>query len=106
MHNERCTSGSERGQAKPVVIKLFRRACSTLPYLRLPRGFVYLSLITDAYSRKIVGWAVHETLQTEGPLTALRKALKGVLIRPESLIHHRAGGRVRPGHPVLFEGIY
>jgi len=65
---------------------------SDITYLRLPRGFTYLSLITDAYSRKIVGWAVHDTLQTEGPLSALRKALKGLNIKPESLIHHSDRG--------------
>ena len=34
---------------------------SDITYIETERGFVYLSLITDAYSRKIVGWAVGET---------------------------------------------
>ena len=36
-----------------------------ITYLPTNGKFVYLSLVTDAYSRKIVGWHVHESLQTE-----------------------------------------
>lgn len=48
---------------------------SDITYLLIARGFVYLSLITDAYSRKIVGWAVDESLGACGPLSALKMAL-------------------------------
>ncbi|MBK0014836.1 DDE-type integrase/transposase/recombinase, partial [Stenotrophomonas sp. S41] len=36
-----------------------------ITYLPTDGKFVYLSLVTDAWSRKIVGWSVNETLQTE-----------------------------------------
>jgi putative transposase len=49
---------------------------SDITYVPLLRGFAYLSLITDAYSRKIVGWAVEGSLQATGPLKALKMALK------------------------------
>lgn len=62
-----------------------------ITYLALTKGFVYLSLITDAYSRKIVGWSVHENLQTEGPLEALAKALEQ-LKGKKDLIHHSDRG--------------
>ena len=39
------------------------------------RSFAYLSLITDAYTHEIVGWALHDTLDTEGPLRALKMAI-------------------------------
>lgn len=39
--------------------------------------FVYLSLVSDAYSRKIVGWHVHPTLQTEEVAHAMKMALRG-----------------------------
>ena len=66
---------------------------SDLTYLLIARGFVYLSLITDAYSRKIVGWAVDELLGASGPLTALKMALKANKGRLHSeLIHHSDRG--------------
>jgi putative transposase len=66
---------------------------SDMTYLALPRGFVYMSLITDAYSRKIVGWSVHKSLQTEGPLLALKKAIKTIVGKKNiNLIHHSDRG--------------
>jgi transposase InsO family protein len=47
-----------------------------ITYLRLHKGFVYLFLITDAYSRKIVGWYVSNHLGIEGAIRALKMALK------------------------------
>lgn len=50
---------------------------SDITYLGLSGGsFCYLSLITDVYSRKIVGYHLHRNLQKEGPLTALQMALE------------------------------
>lgn len=48
---------------------------SDLTYLRVGSGFRYLSLITDAYSRKIVGWHLHKNLEATGPLRAVEMAL-------------------------------
>lgn len=47
---------------------------SDITYLRTSMGFSYLSLITDAYSRKIVGYALHPTLEASGCLAALKMA--------------------------------
>ncbi len=44
-------------------------------YLRLRRGFCYLSLVTDLWSRKILGYDVSPTLEAKGPLRALQMAL-------------------------------
>ncbi len=49
---------------------------SDITYIRTDEGFLYLSLITDAYSRKIVGFHAGDTLETEGCLKALEKAVK------------------------------
>ena len=65
-------------------------ACD-ITYLRTEKGFVYLSLLTDMYSRKIVGWRLSESLSIEGSLTALKKALKENPLR-RSLIHHSDRG--------------
>lgn len=61
-------------------------------YLRLSRGFCYLSLVTDLYSRKIVGYDVAPTLEAEGPIRALRTALHAVS-NPVGLIHHSDRGK-------------
>lgn len=66
---------------------------SDITYILIARGFVYLSLITDAYSRKIVGWALDESLGACGPLNALKIALKANKGRLSSdLIHHSDRG--------------
>ena len=65
---------------------------SDITYIRTGSDFSYLSLITDAYSHKIVGWAMAETLHTIGPLTALRMAVKNLQKGKESLIHHSDRG--------------
>jgi len=62
-----------------------------ITYLPTQGKFVYLSLITDAWSRKIVGWNVHDTLQTEQVAQALQMALKGRKTR-QRLIHHSDRG--------------
>jgi len=48
---------------------------SDITYLSTCAGFCYLSLITDAYSHRIVGYHVDHDLTTFGPATALRMAL-------------------------------
>lgn len=66
---------------------------SDITYIALTNGFCYLSLITDAYSRKIVGYCVHPTLQKEGPLNALQMALSQSERHPgKPLIHHSDRG--------------
>ena len=56
-------------------------------YIRTGNDFSYLSLITDAYSHQIVGWALDTTLQTKGPLAALQIGVKNLQKGKESLIH-------------------
>jgi transposase InsO family protein len=65
---------------------------SDITYIHLPkREFAYLSLVTDAYSRKIVGFYLNADLSANGPVNALKMALKGRL-SGESLIHHSDRG--------------
>ncbi len=53
---------------------------------------MYVSLVTDQYSKKIMGYHVHATLEAEGPLQALRMALKNRSHRGTRLIHHSDRG--------------
>lgn len=64
---------------------------SDITYITLKDDFAYLSLITDAYSRKIVGFYLSETLSANGCIKALQMALKN---NPQlgRLIHHSDRG--------------
>ncbi len=62
-----------------------------ITYIRTMKGFMYLALITDKWSRKIVGYHLGETLETSDALKALAMALKG-LQKGEKLIHHSDRG--------------
>ena len=64
---------------------------SDITYIHLPNGFAYLSLITDAYSRKIVGFFLSKDLTANGPLSALKMALNANQNINE-LIHHSDRG--------------
>ncbi len=64
-----------------------------ITYVETTEGVCYLSLITDAYSHKIVGWAVGPTLETVYPLEALKMALATVDEETaHNLIHHSDRG--------------
>ena len=62
-----------------------------ITYVRVKKGFVYLFLLTDVYSRKIVGWDVNESLGLEGALQSLAMAIKQCP-RTKNLIHHSDRG--------------
>lgn len=65
---------------------------SDITYIRLINGFAYLSLITDAYSHKIVGYNLRKDLAAEGCLTALEMALMNRSLPDQPLIHHSDRG--------------
>ena len=64
---------------------------SDITYIHLPNSFAYLCLITDAYSRKIVGFYLNKDLTAEGPLQALKMAIKANS-NITCLIHHSDRG--------------
>lgn len=60
-----------------------------ITYVRTRNGFAYAAFITDAYSRKIVGWAVRSNMNTESlPLEALNHALAAASGSNHELVHH------------------
>ena len=64
---------------------------SDITYIRTVKGFCYLALITDLYSRKIVGYDLSDSLELAGCLRALQKALANA--KPaDGLIHHSDRG--------------
>lgn len=64
---------------------------SDITYITLQNSFAYLSLITDAYSRKIVGFYLSKTLEASGCIKALKMALK-YNENIKGLIHHSDRG--------------
>jgi transposase InsO family protein len=67
---------------------------SDITYIQLRGCFAYLSLITDAFSRKITGYALWPTLAAEGPINALEMALDQLPVKRSemNLIHHSDRG--------------
>ncbi|MBU1374225.1 MAG: IS3 family transposase [Bacteroidetes bacterium] len=65
---------------------------SDITYLRTKTGFIYLFLITDAFSRKIVGYHLSQSLKAKGCLMALQKAIRGRIYPDRNLIHHSDRG--------------
>jgi transposase InsO family protein len=62
-----------------------------ITYVRLAVEFVYLAVILDAYSRRVIGWELDATLEDSLTLAALRMALSGRTVTPE-LVHHSDRG--------------
>lgn len=64
---------------------------SDITYIRTMQGFCYLALITDAYSRKIVGYDISDSLEMEGCKRALKMAIRQ-LGNGKELMHHSDRG--------------
>jgi putative transposase len=62
-----------------------------ITYIRLREEFVFLAVILDAFSRRVIGWALDRTMGDELTLTALRMALRHRSVLP-GLVHHSDRG--------------
>jgi putative transposase len=62
-----------------------------ITYIRLQREFVYLAAILDAFSRKVIGWALETTLAASLAITALERAMV-TRCPPPGLVHHSDRG--------------
>ena len=65
---------------------------SDITYIGTRRNPSYLSLVTDAYSKKIMGYNVSDSLSVKGALNALEMALKNRNYKKEPIIHHSDRG--------------
>ena len=65
---------------------------SDITYIPTIEGFLYLFLITDAFSRRIVGQHLADSLIAEGSLIALNKSIKLRTDKEQELIHHSDRG--------------
>jgi transposase InsO family protein len=77
------------GQMAPTAVNQLWIADIT--YLHLRAEFIYLAVVLDAYSRRVIGWALGRTLEAELAVAALRMALEERKPQP-GLVHHSDRG--------------
>jgi putative transposase len=63
-----------------------------ITYIRMNEAFVYLAVVLDGFSRRVVGWAMADHLRAELALSALTMALADRHVTPGELIHHSDQG--------------
>lgn len=79
--------------AKEIIVNATEELwVADITYIELEGRFCYLSLITDAYSRKIVGYCLSENLSANGCIEALQMALRYRTKLTPGLIHHSDRG--------------
>jgi putative transposase len=90
------TADPKASQAKDLVERQFfaegrdRLWVADITYVPTWSGFLYLAMVLDVYSRRVVGWAMETHLKTELILAALNMAL--AQRRPKTVIHHSDRG--------------
>ena len=87
-HGRKVYPNLARGLVLTGVDQLWR---ADITYIRLREEFVFLAVILDAFSRRVIGWALDRNMEDELTLTALRMALSRRSIRP-GLVHHSDRG--------------
>lgn len=65
---------------------------SDITYIKTEEGNCYLNMVTDAYSRKIVGYAIDVTMETTSMINALKMATKQKINTKANTIHHSDRG--------------
>jgi putative transposase len=76
---------------KMVLTDMDQLWVADITYIRLREEFVFLAVILDAYSRRVIGWALDRTIEDDLTLRALRMALAQRVIGP-GLVHHSDRG--------------
>lgn len=75
-----------------VLTHLDQLWVSDITYIRLGHEFVYLAVVIDAFSRKVIGWALSRRIDAALTLDALDMALAARRPEPNTLIHHSDRG--------------
>src|SRR5258708_39428499 len=76
----------------PIYPNLARRVALTALNQLWGNEFVYLAVVLDAYSRRVIGWELGRSLQVELAIGALQMALNGRNWKAGELIHHSDQG--------------
>jgi putative transposase len=93
-HGRRVYQNLARNMILTATDQLWR---ADITYIRLRDEFVFLAVILDAYSRRVIGWALDRTLEDKLTLTALRMALSRRTVQP-GLVHHSDRGSQYASH--------
>ena len=83
-----------------VVTALDQLWVADITYIQLPRGFAYLAVLLDAFSRRVIGWSLANHMMTELPLDALKMALANRTLK-SGLIHHSDRGKQYAAAPYV-----
>ncbi len=86
---------------RTVVDKPEQVWVSDITYIRTEEGNCYLNMITDAYSRKIVGYAMDDNMEASNMVKALKMALKNKQDKQSELIHHSDRGSQYCSHDYI-----
>jgi putative transposase len=87
-HTRKVYPNLARDMILTAINQLWR---ADITYIRLRDEFVFLAVILDAYSRRVIGWALDRTMEDSLTLTALRMALSRRTVEP-GLVHHSDRG--------------
>jgi transposase InsO family protein len=87
-HTRKVYPNLARDMVLTAINQLWR---ADITYIRLRDEFVFLAVILDAYSRRVIGWALERTMEDSLTLTALRMALARRAVE-RGLVHHSDRG--------------
>ena len=76
----------------PIPTDVNQLWVADITYVRLAEAFVYLAVIIDAFSRRVVGWAMEDHLQASLALEALKMALQSRPVTRGGMVHHSDRG--------------
>jgi transposase InsO family protein len=88
-HGWRVVPNLARGMVPTGLDQLW---VADITYIRLQEEFAYLAIVLDAFSRRVVGWALQPHLQASLAIAALNMAIAARRPAPGSLIHHSDRG--------------
>jgi putative transposase len=83
--------------SKMVLTGINQLWVADITYIRLETEFVYLAVVIDAFSRRVIGWALDRTMEDDLTLSALRMALESRRPPPKWVHHSDRGGQYASG---------
>ena len=95
---KRTTDSAHKGPVAPNILDQNFAACGAnqkwgvdISYVWTNEGWLYLAIVVDLYSRRIIGWATSNRMKQDLALTALRRAI-AIRKPPKGVIHHSDRG--------------